>query len=103
LSHFRADSNPAMPSSGVGNLPTPHRSPQVPHGLSVGDTGGLGAGNPTVGGNISGFDLGLQAEKAITHPYQPMIGRADKHSSNIVGSGQNFGPVGISSVHGAGS
>ena len=90
---FRASNNVVGPSSGVGELQTPHRSPQVPHGTSIGDVGGLGSGNPTPGGNVSGFDEGMQA-------YHPMVGRADKHSSNIVGSGGGF-HTGISQLHGS--
>lgn len=69
--NFRAESQPA---------------PSIP------DAGGLGVGNPSPGGNLSGFDEGIQ-------PYHPMLGRADKHPSNIVGSGQVFG-TGNGMLHG---
>ena len=56
------------------------------------EAGSLGAGNPTPGGNLSGFDEGMQ-------PYRPMVGRADKHPSNIVGSGP-FNAGGIQALRG---
>lgn len=81
---FRAESNVMMPTvSGSA--------------MDMGATGKVGAGNSTLGGNVSGFDEGLQA---MHQAYRPMVGRADKHSSNIVGSGGSF-KTGISQLRGA--
>lgn len=65
--------------------------------LQLGGTGSSMPGEVSPAGLPSGFDQGLQAMPA---PYHPMQGRADKHASNIVGSGQHFGAGGIQALHG---